>query len=306
MFKAYLHIGHGKTGTSYIQSAFAKNIENLKKEDILYPSPDHIESVINGKISSGNGNKLEEYFSSPNLNYSKVLFSNENLFHTLKRPSDRTIENLFSIGAAEVNILMFIRDPLDHAPSSYQQTIKRGGETWDIDTFFSQYKVPQLVWELIEKLSKVDKVNIKIINYSRFKSDLIPLVENWLEINTDTLSPPTVNNINRSLTLGEIEIQKALNVYLGRSGNLISDPLCNELPNIQSDTILPNLIIQKAMLDRLNVYISNVNSYAGVPNAYSIELKEFEDTNINNFSFSKDQIDLMFKNIGSYINKIRG
>ena len=39
MNKLILHIGHGKTGSSYIQSFLANNILKLKENGIKYPKP---------------------------------------------------------------------------------------------------------------------------------------------------------------------------------------------------------------------------------------------------------------------------
>ena len=60
MKKLIIHIGHGKTGSSYLQSVFALNKDMLKKEGFDYP--DHKDSKVAeiGYISAGNGDLLLE------------------------------------------------------------------------------------------------------------------------------------------------------------------------------------------------------------------------------------------------------
>jgi len=50
----YLHIGHGKTGSSALQSFLALNSNLLENYRIEYPEHASFENAINGKISSGN------------------------------------------------------------------------------------------------------------------------------------------------------------------------------------------------------------------------------------------------------------
>lgn len=304
MSSAYLHIGHGKTGTSFIQSSLASSLFQLRDQEVYYPEPDHLQSVASGQISSGNGNKINEFLDNPDLSYKKILFSNENFFHTLRRPNDTVIKRLLAVGITEINILMFIRDPLDHAPSSYQQTIKRGGAYWDIEEFFEVYNVPELAWSLINKLRIFDCVNLTIKNYSSCKNDILGVMSDWLEIDSNTLIEPPVKVVNRSLTRGEVELQKGLNYILGRSGNLLSDPLCNQLNEIKSEVILPSLSVQKEMLKRLSPYMSNINELVGTKDKYKNELVEFNN-NSDDFYFSKEQLQAISHHLGRYIEKLR-
>ena len=51
-----LHIGHKKTGSSFIQSVLERNSSLLEKHGYYYPScSDNFQNAFQGKISSGNG-----------------------------------------------------------------------------------------------------------------------------------------------------------------------------------------------------------------------------------------------------------
>lgn len=49
-----VHVGHGKTGTSFLQSIFALNKEVLKEHGFHYPEHPSEKKAAKGLISSGN------------------------------------------------------------------------------------------------------------------------------------------------------------------------------------------------------------------------------------------------------------
>ena len=54
MEEIILHIGHGKTGTSYLQSCLALNRQKLLDIGIDYPEDRSFKSAKKGEITSGN------------------------------------------------------------------------------------------------------------------------------------------------------------------------------------------------------------------------------------------------------------
>ena len=91
--KIYIHIGHGKTGSTALQCFLAQNYNNLIDKNILYNNPQSIEfnNALAFKINSGNinpnGNWIENEIIpiiKSNSKYKIFLFSNENLFHNLR------------------------------------------------------------------------------------------------------------------------------------------------------------------------------------------------------------------------------
>ena len=87
--KLFLHIGHGKTGTSAIQSALAIASEDLAKRGINYPIQQSLRDRASRlEITSGNWeptseasltNQLLEIAKS-NYKNSKIILSSESLF----------------------------------------------------------------------------------------------------------------------------------------------------------------------------------------------------------------------------------
>ena len=87
--KLFLHIGHGKTGTSAIQSALAIASEELAKRGISYPiQPSLRDRASRLEITSGNWQPNPEISLSDQLleiekknqNNSKIVLSSESLF----------------------------------------------------------------------------------------------------------------------------------------------------------------------------------------------------------------------------------
>lgn len=60
----YLHVGHGKTGSSYLQSALALSQDALRDNGIFYSLNEVGRRAAQGKITSGNGNLLDGFLKS--------------------------------------------------------------------------------------------------------------------------------------------------------------------------------------------------------------------------------------------------
>lgn len=261
MSKLFLHIGHGKTGSSYIQSVLARSIEILKGFEIIYPEPVDAEAAATGAISSGNGYCLNSFLQDkeivPNANY---LFSSEFFFFKLLDPQLQ--EKL--IGFAEefsmdIEILLFIRDPISYACSSYQQMVKRGGLSASLSSFLTDFDYLKQVNQALDAVEGFPNTKIKVVNYSACDA-LVPVVEEWLGIAPDSLLRPPTRIVNRSLTIGELELQRQVNLRLGSSGSGLADRLCTELPDIPADNLRPSLAEQEQLWERLVPEIDGVNN----------------------------------------------
>lgn len=269
MATLYLHAGHGKTGSSYIQSTMANSIESVLEQGYYYPFSRDITSAASGKISSGNSSDFERLIDHGVIG-EKVIFSGENFFHLFRGESGRELlRKACSAGYDEVNIILFIRDPIDHAPSSYQQSIKRGGQSWDVSEFFGRYSVPKLVDEFIRQCSLFEDINLTVKNYSRCRSNILSEFCSWSGLCESKLMVPKVKNVNRSLTRAELIFQREFNKNLGKCGGLISDVLCNELPDIESELMLPSKEVQERMLERMKGHIDFVNSKVDQQHRYN-------------------------------------
>ncbi|GAB5378633.1 MAG: hypothetical protein AcusKO_50950 [Acuticoccus sp.] len=235
-----MHVGHGKTGSSFLQSALANSVDVLGAAGIAYPiAPDDAERARAGKITSGNlppgpghfSQLLRQGWDGP---LDRLLLSSESYF-TKMRPNGFLERIRALLPDAELRILLYIRDPLDHAVSNYQQVIKRHGFIEDFDSFLDTYNIPRRVAQFIAFVEGMG-ATVSVRNYSRVRGQLKASLEEWLSLGDDALKTARMQQVNRSMTMSELALQMAFNRHYGaNSARFVSDPLCEELPDIRSE-----------------------------------------------------------------------
>lgn len=234
-----MHVGHGKTGSSFLQSTLANSVDILAAHGIAYPLvPETAERARAGKITSGNlrpgsghiNRLLRRGWDGPD---ERLLLSSEAYF--LKMRSKGFLDRIRQLlPEADLQILLFIRDPMDHAVSNYQQVVKRHGYAADFDQFLKEYNIPRRVGQFVEWVRGMG-VTVHMRNYSRISKDLKSAFEGWLGMPQDSLVPPARQQINRSLSVPEMALQLAFNRHYGKAAPFVSDALCEELPDIRAE-----------------------------------------------------------------------
>ena len=254
--------------------------EKLRQHGIDYAARDDPINPSSTTITSGNGTGIlrsENAFRkiigtyAPKLN---LLFSSEFLtgeidglpdIQFLSRETQR-------VGFKRVCILLFVRDPLEHASSGYQQSIKREGSVETIEARFARFNAPEEAARVIEKIAAVGNVELTVRNYSRCRDQLLPVVAHWLGIPESALSTPPHKRVNRSLTMGELALQRTLNNRIGYSFWL-ADGFCEQLPDIEPDEIRPSVEVQTATWERLLPAIEKINTFLPQQEHYRCDLK---------------------------------
>ena len=279
-----VHVGHGKTGSSYVQSALAGSRDTLRDHGIAYPiAEDRARAAQDGGISSGNlrytAGALRALLNTPQAQEAEqVLISSESLFPTLTRGGEGFLaEAQAAVPGIEVKVLLYIRDPMDHAVSCYHQDVKRGGFTGSFAQSLADYNIPQKVGSFLRLFTDAG-VDVAVRNYARHSKAILPSFENWLGLPGGSLALPPVERVNRSLTLGEIELQKAFNVHFGKEARrFVSDPLCTHLPEIRSE--LPPLAESDLVtfLDRMRGVIGHEVFAQAIPAEEAYALGTFAD-----------------------------
>lgn len=179
MIDLYLHVGLGKTGSTYLQSLFASNMELFKCHGILYP-------VNSSTQQSGNGHLLysESFLDSieqNDNNVTKLFFSREHFARELagdnfspffnKLQQNRSIRNIY--------VLLFVRNAFDHCYSLWSQKIKNTPETRSFRLFSRDYNSLSMASEFIKK-SLDFGLNIRVLNYSS-TSSLESAIFAWID-----------------------------------------------------------------------------------------------------------------------------
>lgn len=274
--KLYIHAGQTKTGSSFLQAAFAGSIDALKSMGILYPIDRKLaELARTGIPTSGNIDDgapdlpqlIAGTFKSTRPN--SCLLSNERIFDPLVRGD--TLEKLRQgMPTAQIKVLFFVRDPLEHVISSYQQASKLRNDIGSFAEFAANYN--RIGWNQagIAKLKTFD-IEVEVRNYSRHKTDLLPLTESWLGLAPGTLSPPETHAINRTLTRAETALQEAFVRHFGPfSTRYIGVPLAMKLPDVKPDLPLMSENEMQAFLSRMAIAIERNSDDIPADEAYSL------------------------------------
>ena len=261
-----LHIGHGKTGTSYIQSVLAMNTTRLLDLNIKYPSHISLNEAKRGKVTSGNGLLIldEEIYDIDNH---AILLSGEHLFHrllendNLKKSVIRKFEN--------TTVILYTRNVYDMNLSLWGQHVKRHGMTSSLNKYMKNHsdvhfsKVLQWI-----KMSLDYKIDLKIFNYSNHSQDII---DHFFSVIAETLNLrssqfekfklPAQSFVNRSLSYFEYKLIRILNSISPVKGRKTSDFLVNQLPFIPSYS--PKISAETRILleDKYGKLVEDINYY---------------------------------------------
>lgn len=329
----YLNIGHGKTSSTYLQHLLALNKDILLNNKIEYPIKSEIyHKALNGDVTSGNGDDLLRALRTGeddlwdqalknNNDYSR-LFSNE-LFHSAL--SQRTLGILapkaLSNGWEKIKILLFIRDPIEHAISCYIQTLKRSRNrpSGYINSFVERYRVPLKTLSIIKACQSLNNcISIQIYNYTKVKQSISDKLFNWLGIQLESLeltanqstSLGIDSRINRSLTLAEQEFCKAL-IDAGIPSKFLSDALVTQLPRQQAEqpkvgrrSVEAMLEANKAAMDQINHLVGQSSGYSEDELAVLSSLDLLEDEVIQptnqSFSLTREQVRVITQSLVCY------
>ena len=273
--KLFLHIGHGKTGTSAIQSALAIASEDLAKRGINYPIQQSLRDRASRlEITSGNWEPTAEIsltdqlieIADDNQEESKVILSSESLFWLIPE----LIQNKSHWEThIDLHIILAVREIEEMLSSEYQQRVKRHGDAMPLEQFLrARHFISSHHAKAAEVIELMAQANIKntIINYSKHKQDISKLI--FTIIDAEDLYPAdqmTGAIINRSLSRKELEILITINALYFRRFPWISTRISDALIKNQPQLEAQQCKIAKQQLQKVyetnNSYLQTINSF---------------------------------------------
>ena len=317
MSALYLHVGHSKTGTSWVQAALRENTAALAGRGLAYPIFDGVGNEQGAEIGQGNGLWLA---TSPVVELELRLrmiagaagpqgavLSSEEFFPMLTEHDDPAAlpQAARAAGFGRIKVLLFIRNPVGHAASLWQQYLKRSGGTAPIEAFFDKYCLPERVARFLDSFMSMDGIELTCLNYDRHRRDLLAPLRAWLGPPTITLAPPCAPTINRGMTRAELALQAALNRRIGRAGRILSDALCTGLPDVPPDPVYPDPDCQRAMCARLAPILEQVNACLPEEERYRPDIAPApHNADCAGLSFSPEQVDLIGSTLGGEIRRL--
>ena len=260
MKKLIVHVGHGKTGSSFLQSVFTLNSDRMAQLGIFYPGHDLHSQARRGFISAGNGAMLLEKDRFDTA-LPTILFSSELLYRELVQKQEYVakLSKLY-----DLEIIIYLRDVIDHRVSQWGQYVKRGGGYKDLNTYLltEEYDVLDLALKWIELSNEID-FTLTLKNYTKCKNNLAQ------DFFNDVLKAPSLaenlilpgNIVNRSLSHCELEIQRVFNAAFGNSSSrYVSDFLCNNFPDVKAWTPTLNEHIYEKIFAENTASLDAINS----------------------------------------------
>lgn len=223
--KVFLHVGLGKTGTSYLQNCLDVLSRNNELACTSYP-------VLNGnldfvKIQSGNGEAIafqllkkkvpefheatvaalvKTFVETADKTKPSLLMSSEH-FCSADPDRFRFLTQLLLTYARKVEIIIFVR-PLDElCHSRYHQQVKRHSHSLAYDDLYFSSFSEKLVRQIVVFGSLTEHVHV--FNYKRVGL----LAELLCFLNEDAALENQFNNkiVNRSLTDREMSLLRVVN-----------------------------------------------------------------------------------------------
>lgn len=272
--KIVLHAGHGKTGTSAIQSALAISADALLENGIYYPiNPLERERASRFEITSGNWKhnpsiSLSEQclqLADSNAAGHTIVLSSESLFwHLTNFASEKEQWNK----AVEIHVILAVRELEEMLSSEYQQRIKRHGESKPFEQFLKRRHFisshHKKAAEVLTQLSQ-QSIPVTLINYSAQKKTISQKVFDALGC-SDLFPTEQMGDlvINRSLSQKELQILMTINaLYYDQFpwiSTRLSDALAKQLPNTQTQhsRISPKSL--EKLYEKNNSYLKIINS----------------------------------------------
>lgn len=282
MTELMLHIGHGKTGSSFIQSVLSHNYEKLFKEGILYPRHANFDKAKKGRVTTGNGTLILGS-SLDCLGSQKILLSSEILFGDVQQEyfCREKIESQFD----KVTIVLYTRNVMEFLISAWGQHVKRNGVRLSLNSYLKQ-TYHKIDWSnshhfgILNIVKIANQFNYKLVirNYSNHRDHLI---DDFTSVVNDIFGKnlyldSTDVIVNRSLTPYEYQLIRRLNFIHPMLGFYASDSLVNMLPNIkpespsiERDLFLELKIKHQPILEEINQFMDgNESVYFGGENEF--------------------------------------
>jgi len=324
----FVHIGHPKTGSSYIQVLLAANEASLRRNGLRFPDdPATLRARQADPSRGGNGGawvlKKKDFLENVTSGTDSVVLSAERLFFPFSEGENLLAD--YTPAFARTKVLLFIRDPLDFVRSWYMQREKRGDFIDTFDDFVVENDF------FADHLGRIEGVinfcaqngfELAVRNYSRLEAPLDDVIEDLLELPNQALQRLPVKKVNRGLTRSEFYLQQRLNSELGENFDiflggrkmksrdaayqLVSKAFCVGLPDLEADQPGLSAGVHEEFCQRMNAGIARLNPL--LPEGARLDLLEASrgaapvaPTPENPLVFSQAQVDVLARSMAEVL-----
>ena len=308
-----LHIGHSKTGSSFIQSSLALSVGSLREAGVEYPELPAFPftGAKRGAASSGNLGDAVGFVDTVidvagrHAEAKRLLFSSESLFVRIGKEGGllATLQESF-----DVTVILVVREFLAHALSNYNQRSKSELSPVSLADCLGRYNQPSAMLLVLQAIERAG-CRAKIYNYSRHADHLLETFATAIDVGPEVLVVPPSPRVNRSLDPAEYYLASRFNNVLGSSRKLIAYSLCERLP--QHSVGAPRIARHDydAFRARMAPLEAMLNERLPAAERYGSEepivIEEGDDASQGSLTFSTAQIDVLAESIGGEIMRLR-
>lgn len=224
--KLYLHAGLYKTASSFLQTLCVRHADTLAQQGIHFPSSRDDARMRAGRITPGNGGPLADllkqgdregvsklltgWAATAPRQTNGILISAEAAVHPLATAEGRATltEAGRMAGFDQIKILLYIRDLVDHALSTYRHRAK-AGLIPDFTNWISHtYETPRVLAGLLDARAE----SAFDWTWRGFKRDTAFLANaffaDWLGVKTPSWAD--LPRVNESVSISEIRVLNRL------------------------------------------------------------------------------------------------
>ena len=286
-FRLQLHVGHGKTGSSYLQSWLAANSVVLVDQfQLLYPevcpfTRARDRRAEQSQFSMGNGFVLNPVLE-PGVSWRRQLrwwrrlchqqaiqpqqlkslvFSHEPWTRKLPLKWAQLMQLVASIEAQAVDCWLLVRDPFDHALSVYGQMVKRHGYSGSVEDWLGIYDFPEVLMRFLDAVDGSDhEVFLRVDHYGSRRKELLQSLQQWLLLPADgPWCSISEVHVNRSLTPSELTLMRWLNARDPGLALRTGERLIQRLPQLRGTVQPPSVRVIERFVQRWQGSIDRLN-----------------------------------------------
>jgi len=310
-----LHIGHGKTGSSFIQSSLALSEERLREVGIEYPelAPVPFDRAQRGLFTSGNLGEAASFVATVtdaarrHPEARRLLFSSEYVFLHIATHGEALAKLQQSF---DVTVVLCIREFIAHALTRYGHSVKQEGRTLAFSEYLrAEYRKPESVLRVLRAIEQAG-CQAKVFNYSRHADHLLETFAAAIGVPQDRLLLPPIARVNRSLDANELELARRFNQVLGPSGLLVGIPLCERLPHHPVGVPRISRRDYDACRASFAPWEAQLNQLLPHSERYCLDepvvIEDQDALRHSSFTLSTAQIDVLAQSLGGEILRLRG
>jgi hypothetical protein len=220
MMKFVFHVGPHKTGSTYLQAAFASLRPQLAERGVLYPTiwGGRSHAILYDLLRSIPNPLLEKQFAELRASGQPVVLISEEGLTTLSDASVAYLRTLVG-NDSEVEVVFYARSWADILPAHWKQAVK-AGDTQTLPEFLhgrTANPAGSFLMNFGMRLRRFVDVfgvgAIRIVSYEAVLSERFDLFEHFAGTFLDWYDPPHLGMapMNVSPTAAEIEVVRAIN-----------------------------------------------------------------------------------------------